>query len=116
MKIFLDREGIEHFNKVCSNTKASIYTDPEGDICPNGGWLEIMYDECKEKCIRNEIPDGCEIDKPPGGCAFAVFTGTSPWDYPGKCRLANSHCIMDDGNYEEMYIADWIWENPKRRK
>ena len=110
MKYFLDHEGIEHINKVCSNEKVSIYTDPEGDICPNGGWLDLTFDECKEKCRRNELPEGCNIVKPPGGCAFAIWRSTRcGQNCVGKCKLANSQCIMDKGPQQ-------IWENPKRRK
>ena len=114
MNYFLDHEGIEHINKVCSNEKVSIYTDPEGDICPNGGWLDITFDECKEKCIRNELPEGCNIVKPPDGCAFAIWKSTRCGHFQkcvGNCKLANSYCIMDKG-----IDGKNIWENPKRRK
>ena len=51
---------------------SSIYTKPN-DINCNGAWYKITYDECKEKCRRNELPDCEECEKPKDGCRFAIY-------------------------------------------
>ena len=79
--------GIEHPGLTCN--RESVYTS---SYTLNGcdGWSEISYEECKEKCVNNEIPASCKTPEVQSeSCAYMDYHEISRW-----CHLAGNGCIM----------------------
>ena len=95
--------GIDHLGKICSEN--SWYTK-QGDGCD--GWPYTSFEECKTKCVNNEIPDGCQRHKmPSNGCAFAVYEDHPDFS-PGWCQLANESCALSQRS------TNSVWEKSKQ--
>ena len=98
--------GIDHLGKVCSDN--SFYTRQSDEGC--NGWAYTSFEECKTKCINNEVPDGCPRHKmPSNGCAFAVYDD-NPGFSPGWCQLANESCVLSQRS------TNSVWEKSKQGK
>ena len=66
-----DHRGIDHPQKKCPDS--SIYTMPSNINC-GGAWYDINYEECKEKCRKNELPNEChDCVRPKDGCKYAIY-------------------------------------------
>ena len=78
----------EYPGKVCTN----IYTHTK--FC--NGW-PVSFEECKQKCRNNELPDGC--DNTFNKCAYAV------WSH-GRCQLADINCELT------AKATAITWKNP----
>ena len=73
------------------------------------GWARTSFDECKLKCQRNELPDGCNTAN--RRCAFAVWEDNSQFQ-PGWCHLADENCVISE-NYQSWVMTGWrTWKNP----
>ena len=66
-----DHRGIDHPQKKCPDS--SVYTIPSNINC-GGAWYDINYEECKEKCRKNELPNDChDCVRPKDGCKYAIY-------------------------------------------
>ena len=69
------------------------------------GWPNVSFDDCKQKCIDNELPNSGCIN-PANKCAYAVWSDNPDWP-PGWCQLADINCTIVNAN--NLYIT---WKNP----
>ena len=94
--------GIDHLGKDCN--RDSFYTLTSDLTCD--GWPYISYEDCKRKCVENELPANCEnhpdVIVPSSGCLYASWYISTQW-----CHLAGNDCILSQD------IKVNVWEKPK---
>ena len=91
-----------HPVKVCT----PMYTTNQS-LCD--GWSRVSFEECKQKCRKNELPDNCKIDEPLKSCAYAVWIQDGNKFFPpGWCQFAEINCELKDFNWGGAKT----WENP----
>ena len=99
----------KYVGKECSSI--SIYTRSPDFKCD--GWAYTSFEECKTKCVNNEVPASCQSHPdfviPPKGCAYAVWDD-NPDHHPGWCQLANDNCTLAQKS------TGIVWENSKEGK
>ena len=78
--------GIEHPGLTCN--RQSFYTSSLNGC---DGWSDISFEDCKEKCVNNEIPASCMNQVPPEGCAYMDYSERSR-----QCHLAGNNCTMSE--------------------
>jgi hypothetical protein len=76
------------FSENC-NQNYKVYTKVPNTQCD--GWARTSFDDCKQKCIDNALPDSCNGGDPPKNCSFAVWDD-NPHFPPGWCHLAETVC------------------------
>ena len=91
------------FNIVCN-----VYTTIPNTNC--AGWAYTSFEDCKQKCINNALPESCDSGESSKNCAFAVWDDNSQFA-PGWCQLA------EDGVCNKENTQTWgahltIWEKP----
>ena len=67
-----------------------VYTHVNGNATCDG-WQGLSFLECKQKCINNELPNGCN-NKPSNGCSYANWYSITKW-----CHLAKEGCVLENG-------------------
>ena len=67
-----------------------VYTHVNGSATCDG-WHSLSFLECRQKCINNELPNGC-TNKPSNGCSYANWYSKTKW-----CHLAKEGCVLENG-------------------
>ena len=87
---------------------AKVYTKIPGTLCD--GWAYTSLEDCKKKCINNELPSSpCVVGKPTNGCKYVFYKG-----WGGECQLAEDGC-MTQSEYNSSFNSynSWVvWEKP----
>ena len=68
-------------------------------------------EDCKKKCINNELPSSCGVGKPTNGCKFVFWHDNPDWQ-PGWCQLAEDGCMTQSEYNSNSYDSFVIWEKP----
>ena len=76
-----------------------MYTKIPNTQC--NGWARISFDDCKQKCMNNALPNSCDGGEPSKNCTFAVWDGPNSWT-PGRCHLAENGCTNEDLSHESQ--------------
>ena len=88
---------------------ANVYTKIPNTPCD--GWAKTSLEDCKKKCINNELPSGCSEGKPTSGCKFVFWHDNPDWQ-PGWCQLAEDGCMTQSEYNSNSYDSYIIWEKP----
>ena len=43
------------------------------------GWSDISFEDCKQKCLKNEIPENCTTSKSNPECHLIQYVHSSGW-------------------------------------
>ena len=82
-------------NRICK-PDTDLYTYVY-DQC--NGWSGISIEECKKKCLRNEIPDNCTPSIANPKCQFIQYVQSSQWCHHGeqctKFEELSGHIIVE---------------------
>ena len=83
-----------------------MYTKIPNTQCD--GWAYTSFEDCKQKCINNALPESCDSGESSKNCAFAVWDDNADFA-PGWCQLA------EDGVCNKENTQPWgeqvkIWE------
>ena len=90
---------------------AKVYTKIPKTPCD--GWAQTSLEDCKKKCINNELPSGCSEGKPTSGCKFVFWHDNPDWQ-PGWCHLAEDGCMTQSEYTSNSYDSYIIWEKPRK--
>jgi len=89
---------------------ANVYTKIPNTPCD--GWAKTSLEDCKKKCINNELPSDCSEGKPTSGCKFVFWHDNPDWQ-PGWCQLAEDGCMTQSEYNSNSYDSYIIWEKPE---
>ena len=84
-------------------SEKSIYTRFNTTKCD--GWGKTSLEECKQKCMKNEIPSDCSRNKEI--CQYVIWVENEDW-HPGYCQLANRNCKATKPNINDITILRMI--------
>ena len=76
-----------------------VYTFENGGATCDG-WSNLSFEQCKQKCLNNDLPNGCN-NKPVSGCSYATWYPETRW-----CHLANELCVIENEH------GATLWKNP----
>ena len=84
----------------------NVYTNIPNTQCD--GWAYTSFEDCKQKCINNALPEFCDSGQSSKNCTFAVWDDNPDFP-PGWCQLA------EDGVCNKENTQRWgeqvkIWE------